>query len=157
MSVISSQLSALGSQQSISSWQPGFPSRELKVVCRPRQVVPGQRASDIRFCRIWGAFAMDTIEAPSSMSTRRHSNTVQATSREPRLFPRPAPCRCLPAARHRPSISAKCAMPVNSSSSFFSKRKRFWRISKSSVMTRTPSKKRSTAGRSVEISSSAPR
>jgi len=56
---------------------------------------------------------------------------------------------------HCPSIFAKCAMPENSSSSSFRRRSRFCRTSRSSAITRTLSKNRSTVGRRVEITSKA--
>jgi len=56
---------------------------------------------------------------------------------------------------HCPSIFAKCAISENSSSSFFRRRSRFCRTSRSSAITRTLSKNRSTAGRRVEITSKA--
>ena len=52
------------------------------------------------------------------------------------------------------AISAKCAIPENNSSSFFSNRRRFCRTDRSSAITSTLSKKRSTTGRRVEINSS---
>ena len=64
---------------------------------------------------------------------------------EPRLL---ATCHC-------PSIFAKCAIPEKRSSSFFRRRSLFCRTPRSSAITRTLSKNRSTAGRRVEITSRA--
>lgn len=107
----------------------------------------------------------------TASALRNHSQSRMATNThrfggapfspyflDPALVPSQIPRRDHSWALAAPTtISDKCAMPENKSSNFFNSRSRFCRSSRSSAITKTLSKNRSTTGRRVEISSRAPR